>query len=857
MNEYNTTQKQKQGARKRLQRVSFWFFTSILFLLASTTIVLASVITDADFYGIITVGNNSTATSGVGVNCSINTGSLVTQGFLNSGANNCAVQNTSGADVAFMPSVNTSYPWCFFVPSIGAESYLSYLLYTGNVTGGEIRYFPGAGGMDTSDHKSLELGDNFSVEQSGWVDTTYSFTGEEYPSYVEVDANDKLTVTLSRAEAADVDWDEDVYLYTDKGANYFDALDIDFELYIESTSQDDGLGGIAITNTIGDFQAFANTDLSVLVRRIAGPAYRVSLMRGAAVVEDFYVGTHSTLYYCTLYRPAGNDTANVTIFLTPQRATPLDTLLVGGFVAEEWQYSYGFVNSNGGLPNKNFDGYVQNLDLTGQGVGLNDHDLLVSKPEAFWTYISETGNITSGTVNASISTISVTAPGVSSGEHTVITAYDQPFFSLGIDAISDPITPVSDNLVFNAPMWQTELDADPFTTIDDTGYSCNVTGATWTSDGRTFDGVTDFISTNITFTTPYTLSVWAKCDQVPSVRGVGSTLTDSAILNEAAFSITTVDRIYFYNGADILYAVPDPIFTDWHMFTVVVDGASSSITIDDGTPVTGTMSGPSIKTLYFGTNGVKNVWHEGTIGKVQVYDKALTTVEVNQNFYATRAKYTTGNIYTYSANCTVPDNSNDLTFLQNSVMPYMEYQDISVNGTQVQYIDWEYDTTFNDISGYGNDAIPTFRTTSSSANVSADLTLFQPVVESEAPPWSLDTTPSALVSTTVTTTGNFSTTPTPTSAPFIAVIEAVSTATATPSQLPFTIIAGFIILATSLGVTHFMRKNNANSLVIKLAVIITLFGIFIAVDIFDFWMLVFFVIPAIAIIFLKAQGQSV
>ena len=51
----------------------------------------------------------------------------------------------------------------------------------------------------------------------------------------------------------------------------------------------------------------------------------------------------------------------------------------------------------------------------------------------------------------------VTATGVASGEHEVEVAMDSPFLSMGIDATSDPITPVSDNLVMNAPLWQTCL----------------------------------------------------------------------------------------------------------------------------------------------------------------------------------------------------------------------------------------------------------------------------------------------------------------------------------------------------------------------------------------------------------------
>jgi hypothetical protein len=48
-------------------------------------------------------------------------------------------------------------------------------------------------------------------------------------------------------------------------------------------------------------------------------------------------------------------------------------------------------------------------------------------------------------------------------------------------------------------------------------------------------------------------------------------------------------------------------------------------------------------------------------------------------------------------------------------------------------IQWEYDTTFHDLSPYGNDATPHFRTTSSDADVSATFQNFKPIEEAIYP----------------------------------------------------------------------------------------------------------------------------
>jgi hypothetical protein len=60
-------------------------------------------------------------------------------------------------------------------------------------------------------------------------------------------------------------------------------------------------------------------------------------------------------------------------------------------------------------------------------------------------------------------------------------------------------------------------------------------------------------------------------------------------------------------------------------------------------------------------------------------------------------------------------------------IPYINYFKLTIGGVLQQHITWQYAATFTDLSGQGHDATPSFRATSSSANVSASLTAFQPV----------------------------------------------------------------------------------------------------------------------------------
>ncbi|MBU1173302.1 MAG: hypothetical protein KKD44_27360, partial [Proteobacteria bacterium] len=74
----------------------------------------------------------------------------------------------------------------------------------------------------------------------------------------------------------------------------------------------------------------------------------------------------------------------------------------------------------------------------------------------------------------------------------------------------------------------------------------------------------------------------------------------------------------------------------------------------------------------------------------------------------------------------VPNTNSDYVFFQNGAMPYVESASIDVAGSPESAWGWEYDTTFHDSIG-SNDATPTFRTTSSDADVTAILSSFLPV----------------------------------------------------------------------------------------------------------------------------------
>lgn len=208
----------------------------------------------------------------------------------------------------------------------------------------------------------------------------------------------------------------------------------------------------------------------------------------------------------------------------------------------------------------------------------------------------------------------------------------------------------------------------------------------------------------------------------------------------------------------------------------------------------------------------------------------------------------------YASSSAVPNTSGNYSYVQNNAMLYMESTTITIGGDLRQDIVWQYDdTVFTDQSGNDQHAYPTFRTTSSDANVSANMTSLTPVSEAKAPQYALGAGPPFF--TVGNVTGLFTTVPPTGGFPLAGVIAAVAGATSTPPQLPLLIIACFVILAASLTTSYTLRKYGSGSILIKCLVIVCFLGIFIGIKNFgiDFWMLICFGIFAVGLCMMSRQ----
>jgi len=568
------------------RRISI-ILATVLFLTIPAVALAASDISNALYYGIITITNSSTEATNVSTTASINTTVLIDNGYLNATADNVTIRNSAGTDMTFMPGLGGN-PWVMWVPSIDANASFNYIVYT-PATGGNIRYFPGTGGMTTIDSGTLELSDNFTVEQKGWGDTS---SGANKDFVVKDDAF-RLYISNSGKITAEI-----------KGANL-----------LSNGGFEDGDPPTGWTFTDGGGGTWSRSN------------------------EQVKIGTYS-----------GKLTNGLN--------------------------NYAIVHFK-----------IDDASLANKRLMM-----------AAWVYAS---------------------------------AADKAYTNIRFHDNADAFISQTDSTAHTGDSsWQ------------------------WLTATQTAPANTRYVYGRVF---------------IPGSTPAGTLYCDGATLIRYAKATT------------------ESIDSGEHTWRSTADGTNLKIYVDD-------------------------------------VEKASTALE----------------------GASVVDNDNNWTFLQNNVMPYMEFHKITISGVLQQHIIWEYDTTFDDLSAGNHDATPTFRTTSSDADVSAALVSFQPISEAQAPAYAVSDAPD-FITTAPSISGNFTTTDVNPTFPGAGIIEDLAEAGNTPVQLPYTILAGFGILAVSLTTSWALKRFGSGSLVVKIIAIVAIMGILVAIQVFDLWLVIFFVLIAIAV----------
>jgi hypothetical protein len=207
----------------------------------------------------------------------------------------------------------------------------------------------------------------------------------------------------------------------------------------------------------------------------------------------------------------------------------------------------------------------------------------------------------------------------------------------------------------------------------------------------------------------------------------------------------------------------------------------------------------------------------------------------------------------------VPDTANP-TIVGSAATSYIGEFNTTHDGLDTCIINWEYGATFTDDSGNGNDATPTLLTATSDPDVSAYLATFNPINISIPPAYAVNNPPT-FIGDNITmsgqfTTGNVSTTGGP---PGFALVSDIANAGDVPNIWLFGIIALCLSIAGHLFWIWMQRRYNFRSLWPFFFTGVFIFGMFIAlggtVKVFDFWMMVFYVVIFICIMVMSRHTE--
>jgi len=223
--------------------------------------------------------------------------------------------------------------------------------------------------------------------------------------------------------------------------------------------------------------------------------------------------------------------------------------------------------------------------------------------------------------------------------------WQNPKYALrpGQDFVFDP------SLVLYLPLGK--LDGASFTSKDARGHLCTVTGALWQPNGRDFDGTDDYVDcgnpASLNISAAMTVEAWFKQAgdagwQMIASRDDGGANRDWQL---ATYKPETKLNFGFFSGGVFKEAkvTPIPSLNTWHYVVGVSDGTNIMIYLDGELKMTN--SGGAIDTdpANIGIGARMSATHSenfnGIIDEVRIYNRALSPLEIQCNYLATKWRY--------------------------------------------------------------------------------------------------------------------------------------------------------------------------------------------------------------------------
>jgi len=194
-----------------------------------------------------------------------------------------------------------------------------------------------------------------------------------------------------------------------------------------------------------------------------------------------------------------------------------------------------------------------------------------------------------------------------------------------------------------------EMDGTSFMSKDAYGHLCTATGALWRPSGRYFDGVDDSIivphSATLAITNVLTVIAWVRTTDAGHQVIIGKNYKEYEV--GIAQSVSRI-QIYYGDGTNFTNAELDSTPNVWdgnfHHIGVIIrkDGSGCTSVVDGNfieTVAGAAKTGGGTADVYVGVRNDQTLDWDGTIGEIQIYNRALTPQEIQHNYLATKWRY--------------------------------------------------------------------------------------------------------------------------------------------------------------------------------------------------------------------------
>ncbi len=654
----------------------------IAVLLMPVCAVFASSVSGAHWHGDVVVTNISSPASGAASVFTANTSAMISEGFINGTATDLAVQDSTGSDIVVQPGWSTN-PWCVYLSSIGANTALTYNLYTGNVTGGLIRYFPGAAGMSVSDTLT-EPSNNFSWSFTNALLNTAAGASKDILSHYDA-GNGGLKLIVSPTTASELNGQ---ILKTNTDAATFPV--------IGSVSAGHGAGAATINLPLD----YVKDDLFIFecsTSSTSGADWGLTSNGWSTLFEKATVGAIFTYHHRVYFKISdGTEGATITGAGTASYSYSLITIKAGTYsgvpvcgIAADGTSSvpnppalttgFGDVNTlfletcNSGMQAQS--GYSANYADIGTDtttvknyVGYRDYKSASDNPGAFPNSVNDWQANTVAVMGSGCAG-EVAATGITAAEHDGALSYVTNYLSNTSFELGNP--PI---------IWLASVGGD---ITRSSAYSV------FGNSSLKMSNAGSIIAFN----------------EGPFANLAGQTVTFGIFCKSA---LANTSRIEIYDNGVRTYSSFHTGSSSWELLTVTRAVTSTNV--------------------YF------EILNDGSVANTSYWDGAIAAVgSTLPNQYYNFNLNIDGTLYGTFVDgaVTIPNSTAVWTMCEGDTVYYVDTMAYSQGGAAVSAWTWEYGATFYDSIG-ANDGTPTFRTAGTDADVSAELTTFSPVTQAKA-----------------------------------------------------------------------------------------------------------------------------